>query len=251
MEVNGYSNLEQIRLYQGADKCREAFSQLFYREPWRAIGLLNDSAFTFPCLYILLGQIEELHIKRHLNQRNAIAVEIINQIRLPGSAEVNYLASKQGQAQPILKWILETGAVEEIPEDEFEEIMEVAVSVLINTYGDREILPLVAELIFKRNRKGRYIHDLVFALFRVRDPQVLKLIVEHIRSSDAKDAKLAAELLNIDEPGGGEEQCAKYLSWLNENEPYLYFTGECFQYASRPTFAAVDVERKGRKEGKI
>jgi hypothetical protein len=150
---------------------------------------------------------------------------------------------------------LETGSAEEIHDNDYEQILDITVSVLINIYRDMDILPLVIDLIFKRNRNGRHIHDLIWALFHFRDPQVLKLIAERIRSSDSKDTELAAELLNIDETdltidkSDGEELYVGYLQWLEENQPYLYFTQESYQYTSKPVFSTVDLERKYLQKG--
>lgn len=252
---NDYSYLDRIRINEGADKCRAALKETFREDTRRAIALLNDNRLMFPSLYILREQIEGLRIQGYLSPRHLNALRIANQISGAKSSGGNYLSSKQDSIYFALKWILETGSVREIAEDDYERILDVAASVLINTYGDRDILPLVADLIFKRNRNGRYIHDLVWALFQVHDPRVLKLIAERVRSSDVKDANLAAELLNMDATGipagegDREGRYAGYLHWLEENEPYLYFTRESFQYANQPAFCAVDMERKYLQEG--
>ena len=252
---NAYNHLDQIRINEGANKCRAALHELFRKDARRAIALLNDRYLMFPCLYILRDQILQLRIQRYLNPRNITALGIVNQFRSSGASEADYLSSNRDSVYSTLKWILETGSPEEISEDDYEEILDVSVSVLLNTYGAKDVLPLVVDLIFTRNRNGRYIHDLVWALFQVHDPQVLKLIAERVRSSDLKDAELAAELLNIDETDvpadkGDREGCyAGYLDWLGKNQPYLYFTQESFQYASKPTFTTVDLARKYLQKG--
>mgnify|MGYP006924659221 FL=1 len=252
---NDRSYLDQIRIYEGAEKCRAALNEAFRKDVRLTVNLLNDRRLIFPCLYILREQIEALHIQRYLSPRNMIAIRIANQIRGSEASGTDYLSSRRDLVYPVLKWIVETGCDEEIPEDDYEKILDVTISVLINIYRDEDILPLVADLIFKRNRNGRYIHDLVWALFRVHDPRVLKLIAERIRSLNVKDAELAAELLNIDETdtpadkGDHDGRYVGYLHWLEENEPYLYFTEESFQYASKPAFSAVDMERKYIQKG--
>lgn len=250
-----YSYLDRIRIQEGADKCRAALAETFRKDTRHAAALLGDDRLTFPCLYILRGQMEGLRIQGYLSPRNTLALQIANQIRGAEASGVDYLSSGREAVYSALKWIWETGCAEEVAEDDYEQILDVAASVLINTYGDRDILPPAAELIFKRNRNGRYIHDLVWALFQVHDPRVLKLIAERVRSSEPKDAALAAELLNMEETGvpadeGNKEgRYAGYLRWLEENEPYLYFTQESFQYAGRPAFCAVDLERKYLQKG--
>ncbi|WP_283606632.1 hypothetical protein [Faecalispora anaeroviscerum] len=254
-DFNEYSYLDQIRINEGADQCKSTLNELFQKDIRRAVTLLNDNRLMFPCLYILHEPILRQRTQRYLNTRNMTALQITNQIRDSKASGTDYLSSKQNSVYPVLKWILETGFAEEIPEDDYEEILDVAVSVLINIYHDADILPLVVDLIFKRNRNGRYIHDLVWALFRFHDPEVLKLIAQRLRSSDPKDADLAAELLNIDKTGvpaakgDGEGRYEGYLHWLEENQPYLYFTEESFQYSSKPMFCAVDLERKYLQKG--
>lgn len=248
--LNDYSYLDQIRINEGSDKCRSAFGEISRKDVRRAGALLNDRRLMFPCLYILYEPILRQHIQKYLNTRNGTALQIIDRIKSAKADGIDYLSSKWDSVRPVLKWILKTGSAGEISEDDYEEILDVTVSALINIYKDADSVPPAVDLIFKRDRNGRYIHDLVWALFRLRDPEVLKLIARRLRSSDPKDAELAAELLNLDETDvpaaevDGEGRYEGYLHWLEENQPYLYFTGESFQYSSRPVFCAVDLERK-------
>ncbi len=253
--ANDYCYLDQIRINDGADKCRSTLSALCRKDTPRAVTLLNDRRLMFPSLYILREPIMQQRMQRHLNQRNMTALQIANQIKSTNPFAADARPSKLSSEQPVLKWILETGYTEDISEDEYEEILDVSASVLINTYKDSDILPLVVELLFKRNRTGGHIHDLVWALFRFHSPQTLKLIALRLRSPDPKDTALAAELLNLDKidvaaaDGAEENRYEGYLHWLEENEPYLYFTQESFQYASKPMFCAVDLERKYLQKG--
>ena len=253
--LNDYSYLDQIRMTEGTEKCKGTFLEIFRKDVRRAATMLNDDRLMFPSLYILREPILQQRAQRYLNSRNMTALQIANRVKGPKTPGANSLSPKQNSAYPVLKWILETGSAEEIPEDDYEEILDVAASVLITVHKDADILPLVVDLIFKRNRDGRYIHDLIWALFRFQDPQVLKLVAQRLVSSEPKDAELAAELLNIDKTdlqavrGDGKGRHEGYLHWLEENLPYLYFTQETFQYTSKPTFCAVDLERKYLQKG--
>lgn len=253
---NDDSYLDRIRINEGAEQCKSDLTAALRMDTRRAVALLNDRRLTFPCLYLLREPIAQHPVQRYLNTRNLIALRVIDQILDPkASSETDYLSSRRDEVHPVLKWILETGSVEELPEDEYEEVLDVTVSVLINIYKDSSILPLVVDLIFRRNRDESHIHDLVWALFRFHDPQVLRLIAQRLPCSNAKDAELAAELLNIDKTDvlaakcSEEGQCEGYLHWLEENQPYLYFTEESFQYASKPVFCTVDLERKYLQKG--
>ncbi len=254
---NDYSYLDRIRINEGADRCKGAFNTILKKDPWHAATLLNDRRLMFPCLYLLRALILQHPIQRYLNTRNLIALRVIDQIRESNTSQPDQLSSRQESVHHALKWILETGFTEEVPEDAYEEILDLTTSVLMNGYKDLDVLPLVVDLTFKRNRSKRHIHDLVWVLFRVHDPRILTLVAQHLLSSDARDAELAAELLNFDmtnrsaADGDVQKRHKDYLYWLEENQPYLYFTGESFQYSSKPVFCAVDLERKYLQKGTL
>lgn len=246
---NDQSYLDRIRINEGAEPCKGAFSTVLKKDMRRAVTLLNDRRLTFPCLYVLHEPTLRHPIRRYLNARTLTALRVIDQIKSGEASETDYFSSKRDSVYPVLRWIVETGSAEDIPEDDYEEILDVAISALINIYRANDLLPLVVDLIFKRNRRDSHIHDLVWALFRFHDPQVLRLIAQRLPSSNARDAELAAELLNIDNADlpaakSGEEGREGYLHWLEKNQPYLYFTEESFQYSSKPVFCTVDLERK-------
>jgi hypothetical protein len=94
--------------------------------------------------------------------------------------------------------------VEDGMNDEFEEILEIVVSVLINTYKDTKIVPAALDMVFERNRRGHNIHNLVWAAFQIHDPQTLKLIAQRIQSSQEPDVRLACSLLGVPSEGGDE-----------------------------------------------
>lgn len=247
--------LDQIRMNEGVERCRSTFVELAKKDVRRAAALLNEKGLTFPCLYFLHEPILQHRIQGYLSPRNLTALRITSQIKYAKTAGPDYFSARQGGGLPVLKWIWETGFVEDIFEDDYEEILDLTASVLVNRYQETALLPEMVELIFRRNRNERHIHDLVWVLFRVHDPEVLKLIARRLDSSEPKDAALAAELLNMEDtvvPSAANNGEGRYLRWLEENQPYLYFTGESFQYACKPVFCAVDHERKYlQKAGKI
>ncbi len=63
-----------------------------------------------------------------------------------------------------LKWIFETGKNWDGPSvghDPYDAVIDYTVALLIIVYEDKHILKEVAGLIFKRNRRGLYFHDLL------------------------------------------------------------------------------------------
>ena len=241
------SRLDQIRINEGIERCKSTFVELARKDARRAAALLNDKRLRFPCLYLLHEPILQHRIQGYLNPRSLMALRLTNQIKYEKTAGTDYFSSRQGGGLAVLKWIWETGSIEDVFEDDYEEILDLTASVLVNRYQETEILPRVVELVFRRNRNGSHIHDLVWVLFRIHDPEVLRLIARQLDSSDPKDAALAAELLHMehtDTPTAGNTGESGYLRWLEENRPYLYFTEESFQFSCKPVFCAVDLERK-------
>lgn len=249
---NSYSYLDRIRVNEGIERCKAIFGETCKRNKAEAANLLNDRQLSFPCLFILLPQIESLNLHSALNSRNTTALSIVSQIsrpKEPNDSSQN-LTAQGKQVQSILKWMLETGSAEDRLNDEYSEIIDIIVSVLINAYKDNSILPIVDDMIFKRHKKGRNIHTLAWAIFRIQDPYALRLIAEHLRSSDRQEVELACKLLNIKIPDNNcsaadcQKQYETYLRWLKENDAFLYFTDESFQYASEPASCEVDLSRK-------
>ncbi|MDU7337774.1 MAG: hypothetical protein E7L17_06635 [Clostridium sp.] len=254
-QLNNMSYWDQIRTTQGDEACKTTFIEHAKKDVRQAVSQLNDNRLAFPCLYILHEPILQQHAQRYLNMRNMTALQLINQVKGYKAVGINTFSAKQKSSYPVLKWILETGFKEEILEDDYEEVLDLSISVLINIHKDADILPMAADILFQRNRNDRLIHDLVWALFRFRDPQVLKLIAQRLSSANQKDANLAAELLHTDLieksalKSGKKEALEAYLDWLEENLPYLYFTEESFQYTSKPEFCTLDLERKYLQKG--
>lgn len=76
------------------------------------------------------------------------------------------------------------------------------------------------------------------------------MIAGYLRSSNAADVELACTLLHLaqDAPPKSnlekQKTYNKFLSWLNENNPYLYFTGESFQFSNSPTPCSLNLDAK-------
>ena len=199
MDNNELSYLDRIRIKEGADKLLSYYENLLMTDKWEAVNLINDVNLSFAAFYIILPLITKYRLFRYLNHKNMAALGIINQIFLPkGNYQgIDYLSDNRS-GREVLKWIFDTGAPDEVEDDDYEQILDVAASVLINTYSETEILIKVRDLIFSRNRRGRYVNDLVWAYFKSKSPEALSLIAEMLKSDDAKDNALTLELLNID-----------------------------------------------------
>ncbi len=250
IQSSGHSFLDEVRKNEGNDRCIRIFTDICEKDKKRAVSLINDRRLTFPCLFILTPQIGHYHLDRFLSPDKATALRIINSFTGPqDSAHMDDLSERNSAVYRALKWIWGTGYADDVHNDDYEELLEVTASVLIGLYQDIKVLPDLVDLIFKRSRSGRNIHNLVWAAFQSRSPEVLKMVAQHIRSSDSQDAGLACSLLGIEAPEAGgtddpEKRYDAYVHWLGDNDPFLYFTGESLQLASQPAFYRIDLERK-------
>jgi hypothetical protein len=165
----------------------------------------------------------------------------IDNMNALSSSKIKYLYSDYRQvAYPTLKEIFESGMAQRGLSDEHEEVLDVTAILLTTVHKDKTILPSIIDMIFFRNRKGLFTHDLIWAFFQARDPYSLMLIANYLGSEDVKDVKLARELLDfvpdldmtIDKDS--KKQYRAFCYWLEENYPFLYFTGESFQRTSKP-----------------
>lgn len=143
----------------------------------------------------------------------------------------------------VLSWIVRTGASEDGLSDDYDEIIDSSASLLIHQYKDHSILPILAKLIFQRNRAGRYIHDLVWVFFEAKNPNAVKHITNYLHSPHQKDVALARNLLNFT-PVSSNSPGKVALSYIKENDPYLYYTGQSYSQTSEPKPFALDIGAK-------
>lgn len=248
--------LDRLRQSRGNEALRRQFRSLLRKNRPLALFYINEDRLRFPTLFLLLHTVMDENLDERLSQRNRAALDICAR-RLKWRAAPGTPDTLPGQYGPetrqTLKWMFETGRTWEGPFPEFDAydaVMDLAAAVLIVNYQDDSILPGVAELIFRRNRKGLYIHDLVWSFFRACDPSSVSLLARRLISREAADAELACELLHLEMPEHPEHPESRrklyeqYQSWLKENRPYLYFTGEQFQLTSAPKPVKVDKEAK-------
>lgn len=264
LHERGHKSLNRIN---GGIPSGEEFLALAQRDRGRAAALVNRGDRPFAALFGLLAQIEALNLYGELNPRNKAAFGFCSRIltgltppaeTAAGGPAVETFA-QNANAGPrrenrkkkyrtgdgthdALRWILLTGAAGDGLDDGYDRVIDAAAAHLTRVYRDSSVLGILVRLIFRRHRRGRYIHDLVWALFSSNDPEIFRLIAPYLSNGNAADAALAQKLLKH---AGGENPNRKdYLTWYRENRPYLYFTGESFHMSSDPTPFAVNLGAK-------
>ena len=73
-----------------------------------------------------------------------------------------WASSDANTLRTTLRWMLATGKYWDGPSrehDAYDAVLDYTSALLTGRYDDRAALPDIVELIFRRNRKGLYIHD--------------------------------------------------------------------------------------------
>jgi hypothetical protein len=245
--------LNYIKVTEGKEGLIECFNKLMKQDTKKALSLLNDDSLHFGALFILKANFKESKYFNYLNERNQIAIRIINEIEEPPKGKQvfnDYILNYVQIVHSVLKWVFETGIYDDNLNDEYDRVIDTAGIFLVKLYRDKNILPRIAEVIFKRNELDLYIHDLVWAFFEGREAHSLIFIANGLKSGMAKSYELARKLLNfIPELGAmnhekGEEQYEIVIRWLNENSSYLLFTGECFNQTGKPVICNIVLHAK-------
>lgn len=243
--------LDEIRLNKGNDRMKSIFCDLLDNNTKKAIKLINDKNLQYTSLFILKNEIKRADIFIKLSERNKHALEITNGLLLKEILNTQRFSSDYKQEDySILKWIWETGYVDDGLDDQYDEVLDMSAIILAKVYKDRTCLPTIEETIFNRNRKGAFIYDLVWTFFEVSDFENLIMLAKRLQSTNPKDVKLARDLLNFIPCIGmnsKEDHMKQYkcsLKWLEQNKDFLYYTGETCLQTSNPIRYAISLEAK-------
>lgn len=243
--------IDEVRLNNGIDRFKDVFKDLVNNNPNQAADLINNEKVLFPSLFILESEIRSSGLFTFLSTRNRNALEITNEVLYKDISNTRRQFSENQQDKyTVLKWMLETGYREDGLNDQYDEVLETAAILLSRVYKDKGCLRTIEDLIFKRHRKGAFIYDLVWAFFEASDPESLFMVINRLRSPNMKDIELARKFLNFIPCIGKnyeEDPIKQYncsLKWLNQNQRFLYYTGETYLQTTNPCRYAVSLEAK-------
>ncbi|HEX7065768.1 MAG TPA: hypothetical protein VF199_11930 [Bacillales bacterium] len=227
--------LDEVRRKRGNASLIESFRNTLEADRKKAVEYLNDDNLCFPSFYVLSDEITKAELSGELCERYRLAAEFLMMRN-----DKSDIQSEVQAVHPALKWMIETGAEENIGNDYLKKL-DTAAGLLTKIYRDRSILPGIADMIFFRCRSELPYHDLIWAFLEAREPYSLALIADRLRSPDSSESACARRLLafipGIDrkETGKGEWQFQRFCDWLEENGPYLRYKGETFDTTHRPT----------------
>lgn len=247
------NSLDRIRKNNGPEALETYFDGLTKDSSQEAIDLINDYNLHFASLFVLKSKLSESNLIDELNLRNTIALKFINEI-LDGEKDISVMERISSDYTQIihstLKWVFETGSADDGLSNQYDEVLDIAAILLTKLYNEQKIIPTIVDMIFNRNRKDYFIHDLVWAFFESRDPYSLIMVANRLLSSDEKDIQLANKLLSFvpaiskDNNVNNQKKYISFLDWIEENSLFLYFTGQSLQQTNKPMPYAVDLEAK-------
>lgn len=224
----GINYLDQLKKQHGVQNLHSAFDTLCKNNPKNALRMLGSADLSFSTFFLLLPEVEHYRLYEGLNERGRIA-------RTFSRNEKIY---PKGKSLPlVLKWMLLTGAMDDEQGDDFDEVLDRAASQMLLEYKDHTLLPVVTELLFRRGRKEKHIHDLSWCLFKTQNAAVMPLVAEYLRSDQDCDRQLAHKLLNFKpelQPDDKGLQYQNFITWFEENKKFLYFAEQSMQQTSNP-----------------
>lgn len=245
------SILDGIKLNNGKETLKEYFHNVSLHDTERAANLINDINLHFSTLFLLRSEIKKFDLSNHLSYRNAYTLTLINEILSERSLNSQQLSpSHMETTHSVLKWIIETGYLDDGLNNQYDEILDAAAILLIKKFKNKSYINIIVEMIFNRHKKNSFNYDLIWALFEAQEPQFLFLIANRLSSKEWKDIELSRKLLKFI-PGmdfnltrGNSEQYQYALRWLQDNHLFLHYTGETFQQTSNPKPYVLSLEAK-------
>lgn len=252
--LRAINSLDKIRVRDGTSDLEVFFHGLANEDREEALNLVNAENLHFTSLFVLKDELKSSDLLNDLTLRNKLALEITDEVskdEKKGSV-MKYISSDYTQiVYSTLKWIFETGSKDDGLSDDFDEVLDSAAILLTKMYRDETILPIMVDMIFDRNRRNFFTHDLVWAFFESKDPSSLIMIANRLLSNEAEDTELASTLLSfvpgIDKNSNNvskEKKYAYFLNWMDENNSFLYFTGQSLQQVNSPITYVIVLEAK-------
>lgn len=245
--------LDEVRLRNGANEMVTFFDLLVEHDTEEAVSFINDDNLKFATLFILRNNIEETKFYGLLNLRNKIALRLIQEMLTGENSPYTIEELRSAYVESVrttLLWMLKTGSSDDGMNDEYDEVMDKTAILLTKVYRDRTAMETMADIIFQRNAKGLFTHDMIWAFFEAKDPLSLIIIANHMFSENVMDEKLVRQLLNFVPDINTEKHIEKekaytlFMTWLKNNILFLHYTGESFQHTSRPMCYKVSEQAK-------
>lgn len=241
---------DRVRFQSGSEGLKKLFNKLAHQNINTVINLLNSRSLTFCSLFTLKGEIEKFELLPRINSRNAFTLRLISALTIDRNMDIVRFLGKYPKSHLALKWIIETGWIDDGLSHQYDEVLDTAASLLVKAFKDKTILPLLIQIIYNRYHKGLLIYDMVWILFESRSPIILSLIAKRLCSNRESDAQLSYRLLQFlpcvarYKNEDGFTQFISFISWYRDNNVFLYYTGESSHQSCNPNPYTVNLEAK-------
>ena len=245
---NNAAFLDNVRHRFGNDRLRDVFHNTANERAEEAAKMLNDKKIQFPSLFVLRPEIQKSNLYAHLNNRNRASFDITEAIL------ADHISPEHRHDRASLQWMLETGYHADGLNEYYDRVLDAVAILLAKEHSDNACKRPIIELIFRRNRKGFYTYDLIWAFFEVSKPKDLLLIADKLRSTHPKDVELARQLLNfvpcLEEERSPALQHRCCVHWIMRNRDRLTYTGESNQQFNNPRRYALSGEDAAGREAR-
>lgn len=237
------AQLDDMRMHNSYEKTRDLFHRLYEQDAVQAVNLLNDEGLSYPSLYILQPEISKHSLYNELTQKNKLALNVGKKLMAHIHPE-----DDSEPVHEVLRWMLLSGSSATGLGEEYDTVIDLSALLLIKVFGDKDILPLLADMIFSRHRKGLNTYDAEWALFESGDAECIEMIAKRLLSEDMRDVSMARRMLGFipcfaeHDDARRQHQCV--MQWLRRNRSFIKYTGESNQKCSRPRPFRVALEEK-------
>jgi len=250
INTNSRSSLDNLRAANGTEGLKSYFSGLLKNDRRKALEMANDRQLGFGTLYAIRPELLRYNAVKELDEKYQKALEIADNLTGSKTRRLrSNLHPDDDYTASILRWMIETGGLADDLDKQYDRLMEFTAALLTKRFKDISVLSMIAEMFFLRYAKGKHIHDLVWAFFESRSVDSILYIARRLNSYNVKERELAYKLLNfiptlnplnIPDPYG----YTRVLVWLQENKPFLYYTGESLHSCCSPVHFRVSQTAK-------
>lgn len=244
------TELEKIKEKNGIESLKYRFEKALIKNSTEAVTLINDKGISFSTFFILIPILKKYNIFNKLNLRNRIAQKLYDECFSTSVPRVTYTRSNEIY---VLKWIINSAAYDDGIDDNFDKMVDYAFAKLLDENSEPQIIENAINLAYMRYLKNEFNHDLIWAIFRTGNPEALRIVARHLATNDNEEKNFSKTLLENAMDDGLEDEVNRFSdvdNWIEENKPYLNFTGNGYNYSASPRFCEIDTKSKYMGKGK-
>ncbi len=238
------TELEKIKEQNGIEVLKKRFEIALVKKSTDAVALINDKGISFSTFFTLIPLLKKYNTFNKLNLRNRIAQKLYDECFSTSVPPVTYTRNNEIY---VLKWIINSAAYDDGIDDDFDKMVDYAFAKLLDENSEPQIIENAINLAFMRYLKNEFNHDLIWAIFRTGNPEALRIVAKHLASNNNDEKEFSKILLENAMDDGLDDEVDRFSdidNWIEENKPYLNFTGNGYNYSTSPRFCEIDTKSK-------